>query len=349
MKVLIAAAIFGISCGIYGCSNEANLPGRPTGATEAPASSPGFASQTAADANAEERRRAPRRGHQVETPAVVVNPPAVVPSRWVDVTTTNGTTPSTCDATPANCTMRDPIKGLKWSNRRPNAIWQVAIDHCRTLNYNGVTGWRLPTKDELVEAYINDIYSAPSMYSRGIREVKRFWSTSSCSDGTDLGCAVSLEYGESVDANQRYAAGVVCVHGAVVNPPAVAPAGWVDVTTVGPNLTLKDTRTGLKWSNRRLDATWYDAIDHCRTLNYNGVTGWRLPTKDELVAANTNGINSAARTNWMTKGDMVNDLWSASSDSTNTHGAWVVNLRDGTTRSGYWGNKSMDGHVVCVQ
>ena len=335
MKVLIAAAIFGISCGIYGCSSEAKFAGRPMAATEAPASSPGVAIQTAADAVAE-----------VKTPAVVVNPPAVVLSRWVDVTTTNGTTPSTCDATTANCTMQDPINRLKWSNRRPDAIWQVAIDHCNTLTYNGVGGWRLPTKDELRVALSNGIYSEARTNWITQADMNRvFWSA--YSPRTSFAWGVYVATGNETDylkTNDYYA--VVCVHSAVVNPPAVAPAGWVDVTTVGPNLTLKDTRTGLQWSNKRPNATWQGAIDHCHTLNYNGVTGWRLPTKDEFSVALSNGIYSAARTNWMTLADMRDWFWSASSRSYYTEYAWLVHL-------GY-GNSDYDSKYnyhafVCVQ
>ena len=160
MRVLIAAAIFGISFGNYGCSNEAKFAGRPmaaAGAPAAPVASPGAAIQTTADANAE-----------VETPAVVnppvvvvnppavvnppvvnnppavvvnspavVNPPAVVSSPWLDVT-----------AVGPNLTLQDTRTGLKWTNRRPDATWQGAINHCSALNYNGVTGWRLPTLEE---------------------------------------------------------------------------------------------------------------------------------------------------------------------------------------------------------
>ena len=44
MKVLMAAAIFGISCGIYGCSNDAKFAGMPMAAAVAPAANPGITS-----------------------------------------------------------------------------------------------------------------------------------------------------------------------------------------------------------------------------------------------------------------------------------------------------------------
>jgi len=65
---------------------------------------------------------------------------------WKDVTTTNGTTASTCTATPANCTMQDKITGISWSKLQANATWNTAWSNCQSLNYNGQTGWRLPTQ-----------------------------------------------------------------------------------------------------------------------------------------------------------------------------------------------------------
>ena len=211
MEVLIAAAIFGISFGIYGCSNEANVAGRTMAATEAPAASPGAAIQTAADANAE-----------VETPAVVnqpavipptaVNPPVAAPSNWVDVTTTNGTMPSTCNATPANCTMKDTISGLSWSNRRPDATWQGAIDHCSALTYNGVSGWRLPTQTELMNANAHGIKIAARANWMTLANMQAdFWSASSYSNWPNIAWLVYLWGGNTDYMAKGYPNAVVCV------------------------------------------------------------------------------------------------------------------------------------------
>ena len=211
MEVLIAAAIFGISFGIYGCSNEANVAGRPMAAEELPVASPGAAIQTAADANAE-----------VETPAVVnqpavipptaVNPLVAAPSNWVDVTTTNGTMPSTCNATPANCTMKDTISGLSWSNKRPDSNWQGAIDHCSALTYNGVSGWRLPTQEELKNAYAHGIISAARANWMTLANMQAdFWSASSYSNWPNIAWLVYLGYGDTDYMAKGYPNAVVCV------------------------------------------------------------------------------------------------------------------------------------------
>ena len=171
MRVLIAAAIFGISFGNYGCSNEAKFAGRPMAATEAPAapaSSPGAAITTTTGTTAGTTTIVTGNiGGTTTTGTTTVATMGtlpVVPSNWVDVTTTNGTTPSTCNATPANCTMRDPINGLKWSKLISASMLQSdGVAACAASTHNGqqrAGGWRLPTKDELLAAYTNGINTA---------------------------------------------------------------------------------------------------------------------------------------------------------------------------------------------
>lgn len=168
MRVLIAAAIFGISFGNYGCSNEAKFAGRPMAATEAPAAaeapastaaSPEAAIQTTADANPSgvtttgatittttgttTTTTAGVTGNTggATTTGTTTGTTAVVSSPWLDVT-----------AVGPNLTLQDTRTGLKWTNRRPDATWQGAINYCSALNYNGVTGWRLPTLYEFSDA-----------------------------------------------------------------------------------------------------------------------------------------------------------------------------------------------------
>jgi hypothetical protein len=74
---------------------------------------------------------------------------------WKDITTTDGTAGSTCVATPSNCTIKNKITGLLWSKLMNGATWDVAWNSCRILNHNGLSGWRLPTQKELMEAYIH--------------------------------------------------------------------------------------------------------------------------------------------------------------------------------------------------
>ena len=127
---------------------------------------------------------------------------------WKDVTTTNGTTASTCAATSGNCTMQDKITGLWWSKLQASGAWDTAWNTCvATLNnttysgnsvagYNGQTGWRLPTQKELLEAYTHGIRSAASTnwIFEGMMNYW-FWSGSSVSTGSYYGWNVNLATG----------------------------------------------------------------------------------------------------------------------------------------------------------
>ncbi|MEI6835102.1 MAG: fibronectin type III domain-containing protein, partial [bacterium] len=82
----------------------------------------------------------------------------------------------------SDITMRSRATGIWLSNTRG---WmdnrQDAQSHCESLSYNGQTDWRLPTQNELIEAY----QSTPSPYardgwiSRYTMENTAFWSTTS--------------------------------------------------------------------------------------------------------------------------------------------------------------------------
>ncbi|NBQ54113.1 MAG: DUF1566 domain-containing protein, partial [Proteobacteria bacterium] len=100
---------------------------------------------------------------------------------------------------------------------------------------------------------------------------------------------------------------------------------------------------GLKWTNRRPDATWQEAIDHCLSLNYNGVSGWRLPTLNEYGdAGERHNIADAVRTNWLTAADMKIAMWSATS-----YMACCAYYPGFTTSNG--GQKTYSLPFVCVQ
>ena len=150
---------------------------------------------------------------------------------WKDVTTTNGTTASTCAATSANCTMQDKITGLWWSKQQTGAAWNTAWSTClTTLNgttygtnpvpgYNGQTGWRLPTQKELMDAYNHGIRSAASdkwtvPNSNWITEgnmANYFWSGSSVSFFTSNAWYVNLAFGGTYDNGKNNTYQVVCV------------------------------------------------------------------------------------------------------------------------------------------
>jgi hypothetical protein len=133
---------------------------------------------------------------------------------WKDVTTTNGSTASSCAATPANCTKQDKITGLYWSKEYTSVFggWPGAWSHCFNLTHNGQAGWRLPTHKEMLEAYAHGIYSAQDIsWIWGYNMMQNIWSGSSYSQDTTKGWAVSLARGSSTDLSKGFYLHVVCV------------------------------------------------------------------------------------------------------------------------------------------
>lgn len=132
---------------------------------------------------------------------------------------------------------------------------------------------------------------------------------------------------------------------------------WRDVTTtfdgaasnceiVASRCTMQSKIRGLWWSKLQVPANWHAAVSHCQSLNHNGQTDWRLPTVEELTDAYKDGIKSAARTNWITEGDMDNGFWSGSSAFDGPNSAFNVFLASGRTYSYY---KNSSNQVVCVR
>ena len=136
---------------------------------------------------------------------------------WRDVTTTNGTTASTCEATTANCTMQDKISGLKWSElASSSATWQEAVTTCVGLTHNGQTAgsWRLPTQKELMDAFNHGISSAArtDVHWMTILDMQRvFWSSSSSALTTSNAWNVVLAHGDAYISGKNSGLAVVCV------------------------------------------------------------------------------------------------------------------------------------------
>ena len=134
---------------------------------------------------------------------------------WKDITTTDGTTQSTCATTAAACTMKDKITRLEWSKLRGTSrTWPQAINDCDALTFNGKTDWRLPTQKELMEASTHGVRSAASTnWITATNIGGDFWSGSSVSNATRNAWTVNLGTGASSGGTEKSqpAARVVCV------------------------------------------------------------------------------------------------------------------------------------------
>ncbi|WP_028572920.1 DUF1566 domain-containing protein [Desulfonatronum lacustre] len=88
--------------------------------------------------------------------------------------------------------------------------------------------------------------------------------------------------------------------------------------------TVTDTATGLMWTKDadpfgRLN--WDDAMLRCTFFSIRGISGWRLPSKDELVA-----IRHAIQGGHPFTGVQSSYYWSSTHDADYPGNAWSVSM-----------------------
>uniref|UniRef100_A0A6M3ILJ7 Lcl C-terminal domain-containing protein n=1 Tax=viral metagenome TaxID=1070528 RepID=A0A6M3ILJ7_9ZZZZ len=90
--------------------------------------------------------------------------------------------------------------------------------------------------------------------------------------------------------------------------------------------TITDIETGLMWQQKTNDKTfdWWEAGGYCKNLTLAGHSGWRLPTRKELVSLvdykrRAPAIDSIFRL-------FLLKYWSSTTDICNTNLAWYVDF-----------------------
>jgi hypothetical protein len=98
--------------------------------------------------------------------------------------------------------MRDNLTGLWWSRVVGWADGTYAMIGCRDLSYHGQNDWRVPSKEELLDAHTHQIGSQGK--AGWIDDFNRFFKS-------DSGWIVSLSDGQSTCAEGGCQASFVCV------------------------------------------------------------------------------------------------------------------------------------------
>ncbi|HDQ40757.1 MAG TPA: DUF1566 domain-containing protein [Desulfonatronum sp.] len=109
----------------------------------------------------------------------------------------------------------------------------------------------------------------------------------------------------------------LCLTGLVISGEAQAQR-FVD----NGNGTVTDTQTGLMWTknaNPIGKRNWYDAMAGCNAFSISGIGGWRLPSKDELVA-----LYHAMQGGHPFTGVQSSYYWSSTSCANSADCAWSV-------------------------
>ncbi len=125
---------------------------------------------------------------------------------------------------------------------------------------------------------------------------------------------------------------MLCLAGLVMTGEAQAQR-FVD----NGNGTVTDTVTGLMWTkdaNPFGKLKWHDAMSRCSSFNISGIGGWRLPSRDELVA-----IYHAIQGGHPFTGVHPALYWSSSTEGLSTDCAWLVYMGRGVVTN--------NGKVLC--
>lgn len=237
----------------------------------------------------------------------------------------------------------DNTTKLKWqdddadSELRKN--WEDANSYCSTLNLNGVKGWRLPSKKELVSIIDRDEFSPA--YSTDFTSFTSgmYWSATTYDYDTSKAWRIFFSNGTSNYWDKSSdAAYIRCVRGGEFDNLNFTPDSATD--------TVTDHVTDLQWQDN-IEVTrsanhmsWTEGINYCETLDMADQTDWRLANEKELKSiadiVNNKFINSCY--------DAV--IWSSTTDTHTRDNAWIVLETTGRESRSI---KSAEFSVRCVR
>ncbi|GAB6060282.1 Lcl C-terminal domain-containing protein [Desulfonatronum parangueonense] len=132
---------------------------------------------------------------------------------------------------------------------------------------------------------------------------------------------------------------MLCLTGLVLSGEAQAQR-FVD----NGNGTVTDTVTWLMWTkdaNPIGQLNWHDAMSRCSSFSISGIGGWRLPSRDELVA-----LYHPMQGGHPFSGVQSSYYWSSTTHAGSTDNAWNVSMSYGSV---YTDIKSYSFHVWPVR
>ena len=254
----------------------------------------------------------------------------------------------------------DVVTGLIWQDSPDAASLDLTYPeaklYCENLVLEGISDWKLPTKDQLfylvdhsftspdtvkipsVFEYVTAQYYPDGYWSEEVNQARK-------GDGSWGSYADTVRFKDGSirfdnDIESQYAKNYVrCVSGNISYVPQFAP-------TVNGHADLYN---GLMWQ-RPVDAldkskkTWFDAIQYCENLSYASATDWRLPTVNEL---NTISRNTSFTSEYFYSAS----YWQFWTSTTNSANEKAYSLGWGT-QGGYSREESdftQTKHVRCVR
>ena len=190
-------------------------------------------------------------------------------------------------AVPGNGTVIDKVTGLQWQQVDGGEMkWDAGEGYCSGLTLGGVSGWRVPTAQELFTIQ-NHGTSNPSLDTLvfGRTAAEYWWAAELRADSTTVAWAANAGGGigahpvsETVSAGGTKRFHVRCVR------HTAAGSELASRYTDNQDGTVTDERTGLMWGKEESGTVlaWEEALTAARGVELGGHRDWRVPNIKEL-------------------------------------------------------------------
>lgn len=158
-----------------------------------------------------------------------------------------------------------------------------AKNYCENLTIGGFDDWRLPTPNELATIidFGKNSPAADEKFSNPTGSRINFWTSAESlysTAGDPRIWLVNFTTG-AVEEGDNHAKYVRCVRGEELEEPSFSILNEGDAEEI-----VFDSVHNLHWTkNPAAAVNWRLALSYCVNLEYNGETGWRLPTVNELA------------------------------------------------------------------
>jgi hypothetical protein len=219
----------------------------------------------------------------------------------------------------------DDVTGLVWQRNVDARLftWDEAKQYCACLVVDGVSGWQLPSRIELV-SLVDWSKTSPSIDVEAFPGTtdENFWTAAPVTINPGLAYLVFFLNGHTTYSDETYSYRVRCVQ-----PSAAPPSERYSIA----NGTVYDTQTKLTWQQQFPPERygWDEAQSYCAELELDG-PGWRVPSINEvqtLVDDTTNPAIALAAF----PATPSEYFWSSSAVIDDTARAWTAFFTNGST------------------
>ena len=181
----------------------------------------------------------------------------------------------------------DPETKLMWTikDSGKDVSWQEADQYCRSLPLAGLSGWELPTIDELERLY--DPQNSSEHKIRKPFQLTGYWAWSSTKEGSGSYWYFGFNVGKRFvpQTGVSYNTRALCVRQSTGRQPQPSAAdAKKPVAKNCPEGVFCDPDTNLMWTikDNGEGVSWQEADQYCKSRTLAGLSGWELPPIEKL-------------------------------------------------------------------